>query len=95
MTEHDFDGATYDPDRDRKPLNRQYQAVETLMADRQWRTLAEIAEATGYPQASVSARLRDMRKQRFGGQVVVRRPRAGRLYEYYVGDDFWKAQQAG
>lgn len=54
-------------------LNEQARRVYDLMADRQWRTLAQIAEATGDPEASVSARLRDLRKIRFGGHTVERR----------------------
>jgi DNA-binding Lrp family transcriptional regulator len=61
--------------------------VYRLMVDGQWRTLAEIAEATGAPEASVSARLRDLRKRKFGGHVVARRPRGDRalgLFEYQL-----------
>jgi hypothetical protein len=40
-----------------------------------WRSLAEIARATRYPEASVSAQLRHLRKSRFGGYRVRKRLR--------------------
>jgi len=57
-----FGGATYDPARDRERLGRQLCAVVELMADGKARTLQEIARETGFPEASISARLRDIRK---------------------------------
>lgn len=71
----DPDGATFDPTLDRARLNRQAQVVFDLVKDHQWRTLREIAAATGEPEASISARLRDLRKVRFGGWIVDRRRR--------------------
>lgn len=61
----DFSGKTYVPERDKKRLGKQLEAVAELMKDGQWRTLAEIAEATGAPEASVSARCRDLRNKLF------------------------------
>jgi hypothetical protein len=81
----DHDGDTYDPELDRARLNAQTRRVYDLMADAAWRTLAEIAAATGDPEASVSARLRDLRKAKFGGYAVERRRRGdGRsgVWEY-------------
>jgi len=65
-----FDGATFDPDRDESRLKRQFRAVWKFMLDGNWHTLAEIETETGFPQASISARLRDFRKDKFGGHVV-------------------------
>ena len=58
----DFGGATYDPARDRERLGHQFCTVVELMADGKSRTLQEIARETGFPEASISARLRDIRK---------------------------------
>lgn len=58
---------------DQARLGRQMATVSDLMRDGRWRTLAEIASLTGAPEASVSARLRDLRKPKFGGYVVERR----------------------
>lgn len=43
-------------------LGRQLVAVMSYVADGRWNTLRRIAEETGAPEASVSARLRDMRR---------------------------------
>lgn len=67
-----FDGATYTL-ADRPRLAAQYIRVWHLMRDGKWRTLDEISAATGAPEASVSARLRDMRKPRFGENTIERR----------------------
>lgn len=83
----DFDGETYDRPKDRARLGRQLTAVATLMEDGEWRTLAEIAKAIGAPEASVSARLRDLRKPKFGRQAVQSQRRGGSLaglWEYRI-----------
>jgi hypothetical protein len=83
----DFGGATYEPEHDRGRLGRQLGRVKALMADGEWRTLAEVSAATGDPQASVSARLRDLRKERWGAYAVERRRRgeaARGIFEYRV-----------
>lgn len=68
-----FDGATYEHARDGARLGDQMLAVLSVMADGQWRTLKQLAAAVEAPEASVSARLRDLRKPRFGGHRVERR----------------------
>ena len=85
QTELQFDGATYVPALDKNRLGRQMKQVFALMSDGQWRTLAEIEAATWEPQASISARLRDLRKPRWGSYTVNRRRRgdgARGLFEY-------------
>lgn len=67
-----FDGATYDAVQDGARLHTQLRAVRDLMADGAWRSLHTIGECCGYPEASVSARLRDLRKPRFGAYLVER-----------------------
>jgi hypothetical protein len=80
-----FDGQTFDPSRDASRLQKQLASVKALMlADGSWRTLGEIEQITGYPQASVSARLRDLRKPRFGSYVVERKSLGGGLNVYRV-----------
>lgn len=83
-----FDGPSFDKDLDGARLARQLAAVKAFMLARRGRfaTLAEIANATGFPEASVSARLRDLRKPRFGSYQVERRrvPGANGLHEYAV-----------
>ncbi len=79
------DGATYDARLDLERLNKQARRVFNVMRDGMWRTLRQISDATGDPEASISARLRDFRKQRFGGLNVERRREAGTwLYRLVV-----------
>lgn len=68
----DFDGSTYEEARDRIRLREQLDRVYTLMLDGKSRTLKRISELTGDPEPSVSARLRDLRKPKFGGHTVIR-----------------------
>lgn len=80
-----FNGPVFDPALDGARLMRQHERVRALMHDGVWRTLDEIGASTGDPPASISAQLRHLRKPRFGGFVVEKRPRADRargLYEY-------------
>lgn len=81
-----FSGDTYDPQLDRTRLLSQLRKVATLMSDGKWRTLGGIENLLGYPQASISARLRDLRKIRFGEHTVERRrvPEGKGLHEYRV-----------
>lgn len=76
------DGATYDDERDGARLNAQHARVWAVMKDGAWRPLAAIAAACGDPEASVSARLRDFRKERFGSHDVERRYVVDGLWEY-------------
>jgi hypothetical protein len=78
----DFDGETYERARDHDRLRRQLTAVLFFMQDGEWHTLQAIASATEHPPASVSARLRDLRKEKFGGFEVERRYVEKGLWEY-------------
>ena len=80
-----FDGETYVPPLDHERLTKQLGRVEEAIADSQWRTLGELEVRTGDPQASISARLRDLRKEKFGGYTIERRRRGDAhcgLFEY-------------
>jgi hypothetical protein len=83
----DFDGATYDPAYDSERLTKQLGRVYAAQIDGEWRTLGEISAVTGDPWQSVSARLRDLRKKRFGSYNVEGRRRGDPgdgLWEYRV-----------
>ena len=87
MAHQHFDGETYEEEHDEERLSRQIIRVRSIMLDGQWRTLAEIAAITGDPQASISARLRDLRKRKFGSYIVNRRRRGLKkhgLFEYQL-----------
>jgi len=58
-------------------IAKQRAAVLAFMRDGRWRALSEISHATGAPEASVSARLREFRKPEIGGWTVDRRRRFG------------------
>ena len=82
-----FDGPSYVPSVDNARLTGQIKRIFNLMKDTQWRTLREIESETGDPQASISAQLRHLRKDRFGHHSVNRRRRGNRsngLYEYQL-----------
>lgn len=68
----DRDGDTFDPALDVVRLNKQMRAVYDVVRGGGWWTLGGIAAATGSPEASVSARLRDFRKARYGSHTVDR-----------------------
>ena len=67
-----FDGSTFDPVQDGQRLRGQLQAVTRLMSDGHWRSLSQIADGANCSEASASARLRDLRKLKFGGYTVER-----------------------
>jgi DNA-binding IclR family transcriptional regulator len=79
-----FNGSDYDRERDDARLSGQALRIFDLMKDGQWRTLNQIASATGDPPASVSAQLRHLRKSRFGSHAVNKRHLGNGLYEYQV-----------
>ena len=79
------DGATYNPELDHRRLAGQNLRVFNALQDGEWKTLRELSEDTGDPEASISARLRDLRKKKFGAHTVESRrrgePKQG-LWEY-------------
>lgn len=81
---HIFDGADYVPERDNGRLEGQRKKIFELMQDQEWRLLRDIAVATGYPEASISAQLRHLRKARFGNHIVNRKYLGQGLYAYQL-----------
>lgn len=67
-----FDGADLTT-ADEIRLTGQYLRVYSFVLDSKWHTLREISDACEGSEASVSARLRDLRKRRFGSHEVVKR----------------------
>ena len=60
---------------DRERLRQQLPAIRAIMEDRSWHTLGGLREAcaergVAISEASVSARIRDLRKERNGGHTV-------------------------
>jgi hypothetical protein len=82
----DFDGHTYESEHDHERLASHLKTIRGLVSDGQWHTPDEITAATGYHQtAGITARIRDLRKPKFGGHTVecrrVGNPRNG-VWEY-------------
>jgi DNA-binding transcriptional regulator GbsR (MarR family) len=77
-------GPAFDETLDGDRLRQQHVRIRNYMSDGQWRTLYEISEALGYPEASVSAQLRHLRKPMFGAYRVDKRRIIGGLWEYHV-----------
>jgi hypothetical protein len=78
-----YDGATF---ADTPRLDAQMDRIRELMFDGKWRTLNDISETTGDPPASISAQLRHLRKDRFGGYNVEKQYVGDGLYLYRVAD---------
>jgi hypothetical protein len=82
-----FAGSDYDPAMDDARLTGQIKRVFDCMKDGAFRTLGEIERIAGDPQASISAQLRHLRKERFGAHIVRKQPRGDRargLFEYQL-----------
>jgi hypothetical protein len=71
------DGKTYDPTKDRKRLKGQMHLVYQLMADGAWHTSTQLAKLIGCTDSAASARIRDLRKERFGNHIVQARRKVG------------------
>lgn len=86
-----FDGASFDAALDSERLGGQMARVFSVMRDGKWRTLSELQAVIHSrfgkhdSEAGLSARLRDARKQKFGGHTVLRQrrqPATAGLFEY-------------
>jgi hypothetical protein len=82
-----FDGHTYVHSRDSVRLGRQHLLLRDYMEGRGYVSLQEISDATGIPQASASAGLRDFRKVRFGGRTVSRVYISNGLHKYKLEEE--------
>lgn len=81
----DRQGSTYEREFDFDRLNRQEALVYRAFARGGWYTLRELSDATGQPEASISARFRDL-KNIHGLKTDKRRrgdPKNG-IYEYWA-----------
>lgn len=91
MTDGPFDGPadgeTYDDDRDRRRLSRQRQRTYEALSDHRWHTSVELTELVGDNWASVGARLRDLRKEQYGGYTIERRCVRRGLWEFRMAEE--------
>jgi hypothetical protein len=79
-------GPVFDKQRDGPRLRHQHEKILHFMISQSgWTTLSEIRDALSYPESSISAQLRHLRKPKFGRYVVEKRRRHnGGLWEYRV-----------
>ena len=77
-----FDGSDYVHERDSVRLTGQLKRIYEQIKDGEWYTLNAIAEGTEDPPASVSAQLRNLRKERFGGHIIEKKHLNNGLYIY-------------
>jgi hypothetical protein len=66
-----YHGITYESQFDHSRLNAQQQRVHEVMRRGEWRTLRQISDETGDPEASVSARLRSYRSDEYLKQFFI------------------------
>jgi hypothetical protein len=80
-----LNAAPYVEAHDGKRLTSQLSRVYTAMQSGYWYTLNELSHLTSTPEASVSAHIRSLRKEKHGAHTVDRRIRGDRsrgLWEY-------------
>ncbi len=83
MLTEQFDGTTYQPQRDHKRLSGQLAQVYSVMANHYlWYSLKELTTICGGSEAGISARIRDLRKPKFGSHIVQKRCNPNGLWEY-------------
>lgn len=81
-----FNGQDYNHKRDSQRLTHQFESIFKFMSDGVFRSLAEIEAhfEYRYPQSSISAQLRHMRKERFGSHKINKTYLGGGLYKYQL-----------
>ena len=70
-------GPSFERAVDETRIMGQMARVKAYLLHQQWCTLADIEAFTGYPQASISAQIRHLRKAKFGGYLVEKRRKSG------------------
>ena len=79
-----FDGSDYVHEEDSSRLAKNHFKLKDLMSDNVFRTLGEISHITKIPEASVSAGLRNFRKERFGSHTLNKKYLENGLYSYQL-----------
>ena len=77
-----FDGSDYVHERDSHRLTGQLKRIYVELQSGEWFTLNQLADITGDPQASISAQLRNLRKERFGSHTIEKLHLSNGLYNY-------------
>ena len=79
-----FDGSDYTPEKDDERLDKQIDRVKKACRSGVPMTLAAISKETGDPEASISAQLRHLRKEKHGSHSVDKIHVSHGLYLYKV-----------
>lgn len=82
MKTYHFGGSTFDAALDGERLTRQLDKVRAAMSQGGWWTLRALATFVEGSEAGVSARIRDLRKERNGGHTVDTRRGEGGVWFY-------------
>lgn len=80
-------GPAYNEQLDGVRVEKQHIKIRDFMLQTgQWWTLAELHQELNFPEASISAQLRHLRKKRFGAYTVRKRRKTetGGTWEYKV-----------
>jgi hypothetical protein len=76
-------GPAYNEGLDGKRIKKQREVIrDFLLENRNWFTLSELHSLLQYPEASISAQLRHLRKERFGSYTVNKKRRTTGTWEY-------------
>jgi hypothetical protein len=76
-------GPAYVEELDGKRIARQHEVIRDFMlSNSNWWTLSELHKLLQFPEASISAQLRHLRKERFGSYIIEKRRRTVGTWEY-------------
>ena len=78
----EFDGDDYVSRRDKPRLTLQIHQVRMYMENNDWLSVKQISDDLNFPEASVSAQIRNLRKEKFGNRIGERRYQGNGLYEF-------------
>lgn len=76
-----FDGITYQ-DKDYTRLSGQLLRVFEVMKDGRWYGASQLCELANVSPLSITARIRDLRKPKFGSHTIERKLISGGYHEY-------------
>ena len=79
-----LDGETYNEELDGERMTTQLELVREIMSDQGWHRNIEVANRVDCSESGAAARIRDLRKEKFGSWEIVRRRVAhgNGLHEY-------------
>jgi len=82
---YDFDGDDYQQDRDQVRLSNSLDKIRDFMEGKPPMTVEEVMQGTGLKSVtSVSANIRNLRKEQHGSRVVERSYVSDGLYKYQL-----------